>query len=351
MHFGNPELFLLLLLVPLFIGFFLWAWQRKRLALARFAELRLLEKLMPAALFSRQAAKGTLLIFFFVFLVCALVRPRFGVKMEMFERRGIDLMVALDISESMLAQDIAPNRLDRAKHEIAKLMDLLRGDRVGLIVFAGESFVQCPLTLDYGAAKMFLDAVSTGWVQIQGTALAEAIDQAREAFNSKAHKHKVLVLISDGEDHEGSAVDAAKKAAGEGVIIYTVGVGSESGVPIPISKSGSVVYKKDKSGNPYVIPLAWFGEGNELDILASQSNKEYKTLLHSVPGLEEVVTQMVKNLPEKEKEFFMEFALHGLAEYSQLSKKLLDTGLQFKDLFSSMFDMKEDEDFEDEDDN
>ncbi|MCU0608145.1 MAG: VWA domain-containing protein [Chitinispirillaceae bacterium] len=271
MHFGNPELFLLLLLVPLFIGFFLWAWQRKRLALARFAELRLLEKLMPAALFSRQAAKGTLLIFFFVFLVCALVRPRFGVKMEMFERRGIDLMVALDISESMLAQDIAPNRLDRAKHEIAKLMDLLRGDRVGLIVFAGESFVQCPLTLDYGAAKMFLDAVSTGWVQIQGTALAEAIDQAREAFNSKAHKHKVLVLISDGEDHEGSAVDAAKKAAGEGVIIYTVGVGSESGVPIPISKSGSVVYKKDKSGNLVMTRL----DPVTLEKIAIESNGKY----------------------------------------------------------------------------
>jgi magnesium chelatase subunit I len=110
--------------------------------------------------------------------------------------------------------------------------------------------------------------------------------------------------------------------------------------------------KKDKNGNPYVIPLAWFGEGNELDILASQSDKEYKTLLHAVPGLEEVVTQMLKTLPEKEKEFFMEFALHGLAEYSQLSKKMLDTGLQFKDLFSSMFEMgaEEDEDFEDEDD-
>ena len=109
--------------------------------------------------------------------------------------------------------------------------------------------------------------------------------------------------------------------------------------------------KKDKKGNPYVLPLAWFGEGNVLDILASQSDKEYKSLLHAVPGLEEVVTQLVTTLPEKEKEFFMEFALHGLAEYSQLSKKLLDTGLQFKDLFSSMFDMKEEEDFDDEDDN
>jgi Ca-activated chloride channel family protein len=170
--------------------------------------------------------------------------------MELFERRGIDLMVALDISESMLAEDIAPNRLDRAKHEIAKLFDLLKGDRVGLIVFAGESFVQCPLTLDYGAAKMFLDAVTTGWVELQGTALADAIKQAAEAFRSKSNKYKVLVLITDGEDHEGNALEAARTAAAEGAIIYTVGVGSESGVPIPMSKGGgNVVYKKDKSGN------------------------------------------------------------------------------------------------------
>jgi Ca-activated chloride channel family protein len=250
MHFGNPEYFFLLLLIPLFVGFFLWAWQRRKAALERFAHTGLIEKLTSGFSFSRQVVKWTLFIAFFFFLVLALVRPRFGVKMELFERRGVDLMVALDISESMLAEDIAPNRIDRAKHEITKLFDLLKGDRVGLIVFAGESFVQCPLTLDYGAATMFLDAVSTGWVQIQGTALADAIKQATEAFRSKERKYKVLVLITDGEDHEGNAVEAAKAAAAEGVIVYTVGVGSESGVPIPVSKGGgNVVYKKDKEGN------------------------------------------------------------------------------------------------------
>ncbi len=250
MRFGNPEFFLLLLLTPVFIGFFLWTYQRKKTALARFAELKLVKKLTHGSAFSRQVIKWTLFMAFFFFLVTALVRPRFGVKMELFERRGIDLMVALDISESMLAEDIAPNRLERAKHEIAKLFDLLKGDRAGLIVFAGESFVQCPLTLDYGAAKMFLDAVSTGWVQIQGTALADAIKQATEAFRSKTHKYKVLVLITDGEDHEGNAVEAAKTAAAEGAVIYTVGVGSESGVPIPVSRGGgTIVYKKDKEGN------------------------------------------------------------------------------------------------------
>jgi Ca-activated chloride channel homolog len=250
MRFGNPGLFLLLLLVPLFVGLFLWTYQRRKAALAAFAEAALVAKLTPGRAFSRQVVKWTLFIAFFAFLVFALVRPRFGVKLELFERRGIDCMVALDISESMLAEDIAPNRLDRAKHEIGKLYDLLKGDRAGLIVFAGESYVQCPLTLDYGAAKMFLDAVSTGWVQVQGTALADAIRQATAAFRSKEHKYKVLLLISDGEDHEGDAEAAARAAAAEGVVVYTVGVGSENGVPIPVSRgNGSVVYKKDRSGN------------------------------------------------------------------------------------------------------
>jgi Ca-activated chloride channel homolog len=296
MRFGNPELFLLLLLTPLFIGFFLWAYQRKRAALARFAAPALASKLTPGASFSRQVIRWTLFISAFLFLVLALVRPRFGVKMELFERRGIDLMVGLDISESMLAEDIAPNRLERAKHEIAKLLNLLKGDRVGLIVFAGESYVQCPLTLDYGAAKMFLDAVSTGWVQIQGTALADAIRQAAEAFRSKERKYKVLVLITDGEDNEGNAVEAAKAAAAEGIIIYTVGVGSEGGAPIPVSKGGgTVVYKKDKDGNLVMTRLdpltlekiaieghgKYFNAGTDLDlsrIMAEIERMEKKEL-------------------------------------------------------------------------
>jgi Ca-activated chloride channel family protein len=250
MKFGNPEYFLFWLLLPVIIGFFIWAYQRRKAALRRFASLELIAKLTPSSDLSRQVVKWTMFCLFFFLLVIALVRPRFGVKMEMVQRKGIDLIVALDISESMLAEDITPNRIDLAKHEIAKLIDLLKGDRIGLVVFAGESFVQCPLTLDYGAAKMFLDAVSTGWVERQGTALADAIEKSTEAFRSQSRKHKVLVLISDGEDQEGDAAAAAKKAADEGIIIYTIGVGSESGVPIPIKKGGdNVVYKKDRSGN------------------------------------------------------------------------------------------------------
>ncbi|MBN1600408.1 MAG: VWA domain-containing protein [Chitinispirillaceae bacterium] len=267
----NPEMLFLLLLLFVFISFFIWVHQSKKAALKRFASLSLIGKLTPNANSSRQITRWILFCIFFIFLVIALARPRFGVKMEMVERKGIDIMVALDISQSMLAEDITPNRIDRAKHEISKLIDLLRGDRIGMVVFAGESFLQCPLTLDYGAAKLFLNSVSTGWVELQGTALADAIKQSTSAFNSKSKKHKVMIIISDGEDHQGEALEAAKKASKEGIVIYTVGVGSENGVPIPMSKgNNSIVYKKDKSGNlvmtklnPVVLEkIALEGNGN-----------------------------------------------------------------------------------------
>lgn len=272
MKFGSPQYFLLLLMIPFFFGFFIWAYQRKIAALKRFASLDLISKLTPSAGLSPQVIKWTLFCLFFCFLVLSLVRPRFGVKMEMVERKGIDIIVALDISQSMLAEDITPNRISRAKHEISKLIDMLNGDRIGIVVFAGESFVQCPLTLDYGAAKMFLDAVSTGWVDLQGTALSDAIDQSVKAFKSKTKKHKVLILISDGEDHAGKAAEMARVASEEGIVIYTVGVGSESGAPIPISKkNGSITYKKDKAGNLVMTRL----NPRTLEIIAKEANGKF----------------------------------------------------------------------------
>ena len=250
MRFGSPEYFWFFTLLPVFIAFFIWAYQYKRSALAKFASLRLIKKLSPETGVNRQVLKWIMFSVFFFFLVWALVRPQFGIITQKMERKGVDVIVALDISQSMLAEDITPSRIERAKHEISKFIGLLKGDRIGLIVFAGESFVQCPLTLDYGAAKMYLDVVKTNWIQLQGTALADAIRQSLKAFRTKSKKHKVLVLITDGEDHEGEALDAARDAAKEGVKIYTIGIGSESGVPIPLKKSGgNIVYKKDKGGN------------------------------------------------------------------------------------------------------
>jgi Ca-activated chloride channel homolog len=250
MRFGNPEYFLLLPAVPLAALFFFLMYRRKKALLSRFASAALVRKLSSSTGPARYILKSTFFCLFLTFAIFALVRPKFGVKMEMIERKGVDIMIALDISHSMLAQDLAPNRLERAKFEIRKFINLLKGDRAGLIIFAGESFVQCPLTLDHAAAVIMLQSVSADWVQIQGTALSEVIRQAAGAMGGTSKRNKVLLILSDGEDHEGGVVEAAKAAAQEGVVIYTIGIGSEAGVPVPMNKGGgSVVYKKDKDGN------------------------------------------------------------------------------------------------------
>lgn len=250
MRFANPQLGWLLFGVLVPAALILWDVQRQRSMLRRIAGEALLPRLTPVLGVHTRILRGILFLFFYVCMVIALMQPRFGAKMQKVEREGVDIIVALDISRSMLAEDMRPNRFRRATHEIGKFIDLLGGDRIGLVVFAGESFVQCPLTLDYAAAHMFLETVTPEWVQVQGTAIGDAITTAKDAFVGEQKKHKVLVVISDGENHQGKALEAAKAAAGEGVRIYTVGVGSKNGAPIPIRKhGGNVVYKKDAQGN------------------------------------------------------------------------------------------------------
>ncbi len=250
MNFGSQHLLWLLLLLPLGIGYFIYIYQRLSRSHQGFAHANLLSKLTTISLTTRRIISWTLILLFILFAIIALARPRFGLKMEMFERKGIDIMVCLDISKSMLAEDIKPNRLERARYETTKFFDLLKGDRIGLTIFAGDAFVQCPLTLDYGAAKMFLDAVTPDWIPIPGTALATAIDVSEKAFASTTKKHKVLIIISDGEDHDGDPLAAAKEASANGTKIYTIGIGTLAGVPLPEQKgNGSVIYKKDNAGN------------------------------------------------------------------------------------------------------
>jgi Ca-activated chloride channel homolog len=306
MRFGSPEHFWLLLALPALVGFFIWSYQARQRALRRFADPQVAARLTPSSALPQQVRKWVLFLVAALFLILALVQPRFGVRMEMVERKGVDIMIALDVSESMLAQDITPNRLDRAKHEVGKFIDLLRGDRVGIIVFAGESYVQCPLTLDYGAARMFLDAVTTDWVQLQGTAFAQAIGQATESFKSEARKNKVLVILSDGEDHEGSAVEAAQKAAKDGVRIYTVGIGSESGVPIPVSQAGgSVVYKKDREGNLVMTRL----NAEILDRMARETGGTYLAA-----GLDLDLTRVYTEITKMEKS---DFGMNRMTVYEE----------------------------------
>ncbi len=250
-QFANPENLLWLLVIPLLAG---WAWyslKRRWKALYRFVDAPMLARLAPSLDPRRRISKMGLILLAFTLLLLALARPQFGTRLETIEREGQDVVVALDVSLSMLAEDIQPSRLRKAKHAIGSFVDLLQGDRVGIVAFAGEAFVQCPLTLDYAAAKMFLDALDTTILPVQGTALEQAIRRSLDMFSSKETTHKVLILITDGEGHMGDPVGAARTAAQQGVLIHTVGIGSVQGTPIPMrdEQGRRQGFKKDSRGN------------------------------------------------------------------------------------------------------
>lgn len=248
MRFGNPAHFWFLLLLPLLGLFFLWALVRKRQALEVFAGTALRAKLTQNVSRRRQYGKYMFLLAGVLFLVLALTAPQFGAKPTMAQRRGVDVMVLLDVSRSMLAQDLKPSRLERAKYQIGHLLDRLHGDRVGLVVFAGQAFVQCPLTLDYGAIQMFLDIVDTTTIPVQGTAIGEALELAVRSFTEE-DQHKVVILFTDGEDHLGDPLQVAEKLAEEGARIFAVGLGTADGELIPgLEEGAGLSYHKDRQG-------------------------------------------------------------------------------------------------------
>ncbi|MCK5147426.1 VWA domain-containing protein [bacterium] len=232
------------------ILFIVWAFRQKKAAMARFGSIELIRKLIATVSPQRQRWKAGLLVLSVLFLVLALLRPQWGTKLRTVKREGQDILIALDVSKSMLAEDIKPMRLAKAKHEIMSLIDKLEGDRIGLVAFAGEAFVQCPLTLDYGAARMFLDAMEPDLIPVPGTAIGEALKTSIEAFDKTERKHKVMLLITDGEEHVGDPVEIAKEAAQAGIVIYCVGIGSPQGVPIPDFDADGrrIGFKKDDKG-------------------------------------------------------------------------------------------------------
>ncbi len=252
-RFANDIALYLLLLIPALIVFFVLVFRWKRKAMSRFGNLLLLEQLTPTFSRKRSVWKIVLLLAALSFMILALARPQLGTALEEVKRKGVDVIVAIDVSESMNAQDIAPSRLDKARHEVSSLIDKLEGDRIGLIAFAGEAFVQCPLTLDYGAAKIFLDVLGPNLIPTPGTDVAKAIQMAMKSFESTERQHKVLVLITDGEHHGEDVMTVAEEAEREGLVIYTVGIGSAQGVPIPVEQQGG--FKKSNSGDVIVTKL------------------------------------------------------------------------------------------------
>ena len=255
-RFANTEYLYLLFLVPVLLLIFRLGRGLTRRRLKQFGDPDILRDLMPDLSYSRPIVKFLLYVTALVFLILAVARPQFGTKLQEVKRKGIEIVIALDVSNSMLAQDIQPNRLEKAKQSISKLVERLVNDRIGLIVFAGQAYTQIPITNDYASAKMFLSSISTGIVPVQGTAIGSAIQLAIKSFTQQEDMSRVLIIITDGENHEDDAIAIAGEAASNGIKIYTIGVGLDKGSPLPLSSgSGQQDFLKDKDGNVVISKL------------------------------------------------------------------------------------------------
>lgn len=253
MDWGQPHNFICFWVLPLAAALFLIAGWRKKALMRRLGDESLILRLMPTFAAGRRWVKRALFLSALALVVAALAQPHFRKKETLVEKTGIDIMIAVDVSNSMLAKDIAPSRLEKAKLELSGLIDKLKGDRIGIVAFAGEAFIQCPLTIDRGAVKLFLSTVSPNLVTLQGTSLSSAIRTAAQAFPVSEKGHKAVILLTDGEDLEGEAVEAAKKAHEEGVRIFPIGIGTPEGRTIP-DESGQGI-KRDRQGNPVISKL------------------------------------------------------------------------------------------------
>lgn len=250
-YLASPQFLWLLILVPLLpIGFAIGRRLRKN-RIRRFGDEALVKELMPSVSPVKDWVRIILFTLAFAFFVVGLCRPQIGAKLSEHKTRGAEVMIALDVSNSMLAEDYSPNRLERAKLAISRITDKLNQDRIGLIIFAGTSFVQLPITADYISAKMFLSTISTGSVPVQGTAIGDAIQTAIRSFSLESEKSRAIIVISDGENHEDDAVAAAANAKESGITVYTIGVGSPEGQPIPMD--GGLL--KDSEGQIVVTKL------------------------------------------------------------------------------------------------
>jgi len=298
-NFAAPNALWLLWLVPLLVMFFRWRRRERQEVLARFGSFDIVQRLFESVSPERQHWKETLLVLATGLLCLALARPLYGVKEEIIKRKGMDIVVALDTSDSMLAEDLRPSRLLVAKREIIGLIDRLQGDRIALVPFAGDAFVQCPLTLDYAAANLLLEEIDSNTVALPGTAIGRAIKVAARCFVQEERKYKVLILITDGEDTSGKPdpFKAAKEAVGEGVRIYTIGVGTRDGVPIPIRDENHqlIGYKQTRQGEKVLSRL----DERLLGEIAQESGGQYSRATTEHFELDQIYDD-INQLEEKE---------------------------------------------------
>lgn len=290
-RFGNPEYLWLFILMPLLLALYVYLNIKKRKDVQRMGSLSTLKKMMPELSLKRSYLKFWLIFAALCAGIIMLARPQFGTKVETVEKEGIELVIAIDVSNSMLAEDVSPNRLERAKQILSRLIDVRVNDKVGLIVFAGEAFIQMPLTSDTQSAKIFLNTIDPSLVPVQGTAIGQAINLGINSFSSDQQASKAMVLITDGEDHEGNAAGIAAEATKAGIQINIIGIGSPDGSPLPSEEYGRN-FMTDNDGNVVVsrlneqmsMEIAQAGQG--LYVRADNSNRAVQALVAQLDELE-----------------------------------------------------------------
>ncbi|MBP7464229.1 MAG: VWA domain-containing protein [Bacteroidales bacterium] len=293
-QFHNEEFLWLLLLIP---GFILLWWvsrRNRKKKIRQFGDPQVVAGLMPEVSKSLRRLKVILLLSAFGLIVIAIARPRFGSSLMEVKRNGIEMIVAIDVSNSMLTRDVKPNRLERAKKSVEKLISELQNDKIGLIVFAGDAYVQLPVTNDYASAKMFLSTINPAMVPKQGTAIGSAIDMAVRSFTSENQTSKVLVIFTDGENHEDDPVSSAKTAAEKGIVIHTVGMGLPNGQPVPAPDGNG--FLKDNSGNVVMSKLDEAGlknialAGNGIYVRTGSSNSGIELISEEIGKMQQTTT-------------------------------------------------------------
>jgi Ca-activated chloride channel family protein len=317
--------FWLLLAIPAIILLFLGVlfWQRS--AQKRFADSALLKKLSPERSLFKPALKVFVLSLAILCLVIAMVNPKMGTKLETVKREGVDVVFAIDVSKSMLAEDIAPNRMEKSKQLVTQIINNLGSDRIGIIAYAGSAYPQLPITTDYSSAKLFLSQMNTDMLSSQGTAISEAIELAKTYYNDEEQTNRVLFIISDGEDHVGESSNIAEQANQEGIRIFTIGVGETTGGPIPLKRNGIVQsYKKDQDGETVITKL----NEQTLKDIASEANGEYifgKNTSEVTDRVKEILNGMDKK----------EFEAKQFADFKDQFQWFLGAGLLllFLDIF------------------
>ena len=318
--------FYLLIIIPVMVILFLLVLVWKKRTRKKFANTELLKRLTPNRSSNKGVLKLIVIILGLALLIVGLVNPKIGTKLETVKREGVDIVFAVDVSKSMLAEDIAPNRIEKAKRLVSEIINQLASDRIGIIAYAGQAYPQLPITTDYSAAKMFLQGMNTDMLTSQGTAIDQAIELATTYYDDAEQTNRVLFIISDGEDHsEGSTLDAVEDAVNEGITIYTIGVGKEKGAPIPIKRNGILEsLKKDNQGETVITKL----NKEVLIDIASEGNGGY------IDGSNtEAAVEFIKNeLLQMDKK---EFEAKQFAEYKDQFQWFIGAALLllFLDIF------------------